>query len=177
MADSKTLLSQNEIDALIVFLKDHEGTQIGKVLDQGSIDKLVEIVQSYNNKGIILNKDSQVNMEDGIKAKITDATGKSIDVLAFEIILDLDSDLNVLLFCSDNAGNEKYPLFPETLSEKKFLTEGSNWGKAVAPRTLIELSKLFDIKCSPDALEKAKKLLAKVLYGDETKALPEYYLK
>ena len=177
MADSKTLLSQNEIDALIVFLKGHEGTQIGRVLDQGSIDKLVEIVQSYNNKGIILNKDSQVNMEESVKAKIIDRTGKNLDVLTCEIGLDLDEEQNVLLFCSGNAGNEKYPFFPETLCEKKFLTEGSSWGKAVAPKTLIELSELFDIKCSPDALEKASKLFAKAVYGDETKVLPEYYLR
>ena len=177
MADSKTLLSQNEIDALIVFLKDHEGTQIGKVLDQGSIDKLVEIVQSYNNKGIILNKDSKVNMEESVKANIIDRTGKNLDVLTCEIIIDLDADQNLLIFCSNSAGNEKYPLFPENLSEKKFVNEGSSWGKAVAPRTLIELSELFDIKCSADTLEEAGKLFAKAIYGDENRALPEYYLK
>ncbi len=61
MAENRTLLSQSEIDALVSFLQ-HDDTSkkttIGEVLDQSSIDKLVDLIRLNNDRGVFLDSDS-----------------------------------------------------------------------------------------------------------------------
>ena len=62
MAENRTLLSQSEIDALVSFLQQGSDTPepvaIGDVLDQSSIDKLVDIIRFNNSHGVMLNNDT-----------------------------------------------------------------------------------------------------------------------
>ena len=176
MAESKTLLSQNEIDALIFFLERHEDTQIGKVLDQNSIDKLVEIVRSYNSRGIVLQKNALLGMNGDNTAKVLTQNGVALEPANCELIVEIGEDQNVRIFCFETKQNGRYPLFPEAISTGSYVSKGSSWGKVVSPATLNKLSKLFDLKCSQETKEMVGKLFAKVVYGDENFDIPSYYV-
>ena len=80
MAENRALLSQSEIDALVSFLQ-HDGTtktsSIGEVLDQNSIDKLVDLIRANNDQGVFLDPDA-LNLG-AIEAPITAQNGTVLD--------------------------------------------------------------------------------------------------
>jgi len=177
MNESKTLLTQNEIDTLISFLQSRDETPIGSVLDQGSIDKLVEIIKFNNNNGIFFEKELSLDFSDESFVSITDEQGKTIDTENCAIVFNKADNGFVNIFCSDETAGKLIPLSPSCLSQRKFVKDDEKWGLTVSPRILIELSKLFNVKCDAETLSKAEKDFAKLVYGDENAAIAEYYLQ
>ena len=177
MNESKTLLTQNEIDTLISFLQSRNETPIGSVLDQGSIDKLVEIIKFNNNNGIFFEKEMSLDFSDESFVSITDDQGKIIDPDSCAITFSKADNGFVNIFCSEEATGKLIPLSPSCLSQKKFVKDDEKWGLTVSPHILISLSKLFNVKCDADTLSKAEKDFAKLVYGDENATIADYYLQ
>lgn len=177
MNESKTLLTQNEIDTLISFLQSRDETPIGSVLDQGSIDKLVEIIKFNNNNGIFFEKEMSLDFSDESFVSITDEQGQPIDTESYAIAFNKAGNGFINIFCTDEASGKVIPLSPSCLSQKKFVNDDEKWGLAVSPHILIGLSKLFNVKCDAATLSKAEKEFAKLVYGDENATIAEYYLQ
>ena len=62
-----------------------------------------------------------------------------------------------------------------SLSELSYVNDDARWGYAVSPGALVKLSRLFNINCSAELLQKAEKDFAKVVYGDENAKIADYY--
>ena len=179
MPENKTLLSQNEIDTLIKFLESHDSTPIGTVLPQGSIDKLVEIIKFNNKRGIFLGKDAPLDFSDAQPESIyiKDEGGNTVNTSVCALEHSIDADGIVKLFCIDNSTGAKYPIFPDSLVSMNYVSEGSSWGRAVPPRTLVKISRLFNITCDSETLDAAGKRFAEIVYGDSSAQVAQYYLE
>ena len=179
MPENKTLLSQNEIDTLIKFLESHDSTPIGSVLPQGSIDKLVEIIKFNNNRGIFLGKDSPLDLSEmqPESSSIKDGSGNTVDTSVCTLEHSIDENGTVKIFCYDKATDTRYPIFPDSLVSKNYVSDGSSWGRAISPRTLLKVSKLFNITCDSETLDAAGKRFAEIVYGDAGASVAQYYLE
>jgi len=178
MTESKALLTQNEIDTLINFLQSHTQSPIGSVLDQGSIDKLVEIIKFNNDKGVYFNKESAINLtgNDEPLAIIKDATGRILDAQSCSFICEKDADGFVNVVCLEKTTGTRVNISPSCINRKEFLEDDAKWGLAVSPHTLIRLSGIFGINCDADTLKNAEKDFAKLVYGDENAKIADCYM-
>ena len=176
MNENKTLLTQQEIDALINFLERHDDTPIGAVLDQSSIDKLIEIIKYNNSKGIFFGKG--VSLDYGLSdsnAVIKDPDGNEINVSGFILDYIKNPDGYISVFCADKNSGTRITLSPSCLSEHSYVKDDACWGYTVSPGTLLKLSRMFNVNCSAQLLQKAEKDFAKVVYGDENAKIADYY--
>ncbi len=178
MPENKTLLSQNEIDTLIKFLESHDSTPIGTVLPQGSIDKLVEIIKFNNKRGIFLGKDAPLDFSNAQPQAIfiKDENGAAVNTTSCALEYSVEDGI-VKIFCADNATGKKYPIFPDSLVSRTYVSEGDSWGRAISPRTLVKIADLFNITCSSETLDAAGKRFAEVVYGDVNARVAQYYLE
>lgn len=177
MTESKALLSQNEIDTLISFLQNHDETPIGSVLDQGSIDKLVEIIKFNNTKGIYFNKETSLDISSSEpKAILKAENGEELNPEKCHLDFEKAENGFIKIFCFEEDSSKRIFLSPSCLNKKDFVVDQAEWGLAVSPRTLIELSKLFNVNCASEILQKAEKDFAKLVYGDENAKIADYYM-
>ncbi|MBR4341479.1 MAG: hypothetical protein IKP88_02005 [Lachnospiraceae bacterium] len=176
--ENKTLLTQTEIDTLITFLENHDDTPIGAVLDQSSIDKLIEIIKYNNNKGIFFSKETSIDLTSQENAlQLKNSSGNILDPEACSIIYEKGEDGFAKIFCLDSTTNTLIKLTPSCLIQKDFIEDDSKWGFAVPPRTLLKLSRLFNIKCSADTLLNAERDFAEIMYGDRNAKIADFYMK
>ena len=171
MNDNRALLSQEEIDALVSFLKTKE--KIGnEVLDQASIDRLVEILTEakvsdgtvgggrfYGNAVLSVEKDIAVQREQC--------------TLLYE-----KDELNCAhIICENYVTGMRYEITPESLSQSCFVeSSGESWGFAVMP-ALFDLAALqLQVKYTAETFSKVCKDFAKVLFGSSKAELPNVYL-
>jgi len=174
--DNKTLLSQQEIDTLISFLQENRNVPIGTVLDQDSIDKLIETIKYNNANGIYFDKEfsSSIIAKDK-SAFINDSNGIALDIAGCSLVTETAENGFVRLYCLDNGTGLKYRISPACLSEGKYLEDDSEWGLAVSGHTLNEVAKLFSIPVAKEVIETANRNFAKLIFADENAALPAYY--
>ena len=178
MTESKALLTQNEIDTLINFLQSHTQSPIGSVLDQGSIDKLVEIIKFNNDKGVYFNKESAINLTENNEpaAIITDESGKVLEAHNCSFICEKDSDGFVNIICLEKTTGMRISISPSCINRNEYVKDDAKWGLAVSPHTLIRLSGVFGINFDADTLKAAEKDFAKLVYGDENAKIADCYM-
>lgn len=176
MIESKTLLTQNEIDTLVAFLQQNSDIPIGNVLDQASIDKLIDLVQYNNKNGIYFTKDitESVTITDE-RAFISDETGNAINTAECVLECEVAENGYFRIFCTSKASGKRYRLTPACLDNKRYIDDDSEWGYAVPSKLLAQLSQLFSIPCTKDTLSFAGKIFAKVMFGDENAQVPDYF--
>ncbi len=122
MFETNDILSQSEVDALISFLKNQSTNdfQSETVLDQKSIDKLIELIGKTSN------------LAAGAKTVVvTDAeTGAEVALDGAVISMEKDGNGFILIFVVKDG--KKYSVAPETLVERKYVAVGSPWGLAIS---------------------------------------------
>jgi hypothetical protein len=171
MTDNKALLSQEEIDALVSFLKKKD--KIGNdVLDQNSIDRLVEILNEtkanepavgggrfYGNAVLSVERDIAVQREQ------------------CTLLYEKDGRGYAHIVCENTVTGMRYEITPECLNQSCLVEgTGESWGYAIMP-VLFDLAAMqLQVKYSADVFSKVCGDYAKVLYGDENTALPNVYL-
>lgn len=174
--ENKTLLSQQEIDTLISFLQENRDVPIGSVLDQDSIDKLIETIKYNNANGIYFDKDFSSSIINRDKsAFINDNNGTALDVADCSLITETADNGFVRIYCLDNGTGLRYKLTPSCLSEGRFVDDDSEWGLAVSGSILKAIAKLFSVPVSEEVLNNANKNFAGLLFGDENAAVPAFY--
>ena len=172
MNDNRALLSQEEIDALVSFLKTKD--KIGnEVLDQASIDRLVEILTEakvneepvmgggrfYGNAVLSVEKDIAVQREQ------------------CTLLYEKDELNYAHIVCENYVTGMRYEITPECLSQSCFVeSSGERWGFAVMP-VLFDLAALqLQVKYTAETFSKVCKDYAKVLFGSSKAELPNVYL-
>ena len=174
MSDNKALLTQEEIDALVSFLKSKDKINLGDdVLDQSSIDCLVEML-------------TEVKVSEGTAVRGGRFYGNS--VLAVErdiavqkeqcvLLYEKDADGYVHIVCENRMTGKRYEITPECLNQSCLVeSAGENWGFAVMP-VLFDLAALqLQVKYTTEAFARVCGDYAKLLYGDEKAQLPNVYL-
>ncbi len=177
MGESKTLLSQNEIDALVLFLQGNKGTPIGEVLDQSSIDKLIELVKYNNRMGVYFGRSTE-----------------KLDMPAEGVLFNPDYDIAsqrencsiecepgengfIELFCVNSADGGRYRLTPACFENNRYIPDDSTaWGYAIEPKMFCKLANMFGVKYSTATYEFVCRNFAKVMYGNESAVIAGVYL-
>ena len=180
MAENRTLLSQDEIDALVSFLQNQqsdnsEAVSIGDVLDQSSIDKLVDIIRFNNNHGIFLNADTTAAALSAGNVDIIGPDGNAISKENCELICKLADNGMAELYCSDKNSSALYRIAPESLSQRKHVSEGKAWGRAVSPRHFNKVANLFRLDYSQDTYKAVCDRFAEVMYGGSGSDVAKMY--
>lgn len=171
MADNKALLSQEEIDALVDFLKTKE--KIGNdILDQASIDRLVEILtvaktdenapsygRFFGNAVLSVEKDIAVQREQ------------------CTLLYEKDGEGYVHVVCENYVTGARYEITPECLEQSGLVeSTGESWGFAIMP-VLFDLAAMkLQVKYSAEAFSKVCADYATLLFGNAGTVLPNIYL-
>lgn len=172
MVDNKTLLSQEEIDALVSFLKRKE--KIGNdVLDQASIDRLVEILTGakssddptvgrgrfFGNTVLSVEKDIAVQKEQ------------------CTLLYEKDEKNYVHVICENVVTGARYEITPECLNRSCLVENtGETWGYAIMP-VLFDLAAMqLQVKYSAEVFSKVCSDYAGLLFGKPNMELPNVYL-
>lgn len=171
MSDNKALLSQDEIDALVSFLKTKD--KIGnEVLDQTSIDRLVEILNEAKANEAAANSgrffgNSVLSVEKDI------AVQREQCVLLYE----KDTKNYVHIICENVVTGMRYEITPESLNQSCLVeSSGESWGFAVMP-VLFDLAAMqLQVKYSADVFSKVCADYAELLFGNPKVELPNVYL-
>ncbi len=175
MSDNKTLLSQGEIDALVAFLTNSEAAPIGTVLDQNSIDKLIDLVKYNNKRGLFIGENG--NNGDYSDAVVLD---KELDLEAqkqdYELVCSKNARDYVEVLCVSKNGGKTYKLTPACLIQNKRVeNDETEWGHAISPLHFNNLALLFGIKYSSETFRFVCENFAKVMYGYEDAEIPTLY--
>ena len=172
MSDNKALLSQDEIDALVSFLKKKE--KVGNdVLDQTSIDRLVEILNEakaneeaaagsgrfFGNSVLSVEKDIAVQREQCV------------------LLYEKDSKGYAYIVCENVVTGMRYEITPECLNQSCLVeSTGESWGYAVMP-VLFDLAAMkLQVKYSADVFSKVCYDYAELMFGNANTNLPNVYL-
>ena len=172
MIDNRTLLSQSEIDALVSFLKrkDKIGNQ---VLDQTSIDRLVEILSEAKANGDTPVSKSRfygnavLSVEEDIAVQREQCT----------LLYEKDEKNYVHIVCENVVTGARYEITPECLN-KSCLVEstGETWGYAVMP-VLFDLAAMqLQVKYTAEVFSRVCSDYAGLLFGKPNVELPNVYL-
>ncbi|MBO7336848.1 MAG: hypothetical protein J6U42_07935 [Lachnospiraceae bacterium] len=178
MAENRTLLSQSEIDALVSFLQQSEQTDqvaIGDVLDQSSIDKLVDIIRFNNNHGVFLNGDTTAAILSAGDVDITAPDGTVVDRSACELEYKISDTGMAEIYCLDTSSFTAYKISPDSLKQRKYVAEGTSWGRAVSPRHFNKVANLFRLEYSQETFNFVIRHFAEVMYGDPNADVSKIY--
>ena len=172
MSDNKALLSQEEIDALVSFLKKKD--KIGNnVLDQVSIDRLVEILNEAKSNGEASGRGSRFYGNAVLSVEQDIAVQREQCVLLYE----KDERKYVHIVCENTITGMRYEITPECLSQSCFVESmGESWGFAIMP-ALFDLAALqLQVKYTAEVFSEVCRDYAELLYGDAEAELPNVYL-
>ena len=171
MADSKTLLSQEEIDALVEFLKNKD--KIGsEILDQASIDRLVEVLTEAKS-------DEKTPFSGRFFGSTVLSVEKDVAVQREQCMLlyEKDTEGYVHVVYENSVTGMRYEITPECL-ERSGLVEstGERWGFAIMP-VLFDLAAMkLQVKYSAETFSKVCADYATLLFGTAGAVLPNAYL-
>lgn len=172
MSDNKALLSQDEIDALVSFLKTKD--KIGNdVLDQTSIDRLVEILNEakaneeaaagngrfFGNSVLAVEKDIAIQREQ------------------CALLYEKDSKNYAHIICENVVTGMRYEITPECLNQSCLVeSTGESWGFAIMP-VLFDLAAMqLQVKYTAEVFSKVCGDYAELLFGSKNVELPNAYL-
>lgn len=172
MSDNKALLSQEEIDALVGFLKRKD--KIGnEVLDQTSIDRLVEILKEAKVNGEAAANNGRFFGNAVLSVEKDIAVQREQCTLLYE----KDERNFVHIVCENVVTGMRYEITPECLN-KSCLVEstGETWGYAIMP-VLFDLAAMqLQVKYTAEVFSKVCTDYAGLLYGKPNVELPNVYL-
>ncbi|MDE7327421.1 MAG: hypothetical protein K2N63_14310 [Lachnospiraceae bacterium] len=177
MNQNMALLSQTEIDTLLDFL---QKSKVGEeVMDQGSIDRLINLLQTDQKREIKFDTDvPQVHSDDGqpllLLEGLSSAKEQSLCVLECQV----DAQTQFLhIFCRDESKDKEYEITPACISEMRFSqNDKSSWGYAIPPVTFDHIASLMMIKYTKSVFDKVCHIFAQRMFGGEWTEIPELYM-
>lgn len=157
-----SLLSQEEIDSLVSYLKGNTKTVESKVLNQESIDKLIMMMQTF--RGTTTEKKN-------VRAIKTVLSGDK----TWELQILVNENTNYIeLYATEGSRQEK--ITPESFLNGCFLDDDSQWGFSISPTIFCNVASLYGIRFTKETYEQVVRQFAKVNYGTSDYAVPAFYL-
>lgn len=173
--ESKALLTQKEIDALIKFLRENNHTIQNTTLTQNSIDKLVKFFQSPGDLSIRFKFDCSSGSKSD--EEILKALIQPDDISSYELIYRQEGDSNYIhLYAHHAEKNDSILITPKCLELLKLVEDHSEWGACIEPILFDKAAKIFNLSYTKDTYDQICKLFAKNRYGDENAFIPYIYL-
>ncbi len=174
MSESKALLSQDEIDALVSFLKESKDIPDGAVLDQKSIDKLIGLIQ-LNGAYTLPHTPEGTSMPELVI--IDENTKQKLDLANCELCVDFADNGYINVYIKSDGSDTRYFIGPDTIKNFEYNPNATAaWGYALAPSLFMQAAHLFKVQYSNATLETVKKQYAKIMYGNENAEIPSYFL-
>lgn len=160
-----TLLSQDEIDALVSFLTEKDVAVDSGVLSQESIDRLVSLLSSADR-----NLFGKEVVSDNVEAVVDKDVIKGLEMLC-----NIKED-TVLLSIYVVCNGEKIELNPMCLEYGEVVESASVWGKAIVPAMFCRISALFELEYTKETYKRVVERFAEVMYGDKDAGIASVYL-
>lgn len=157
-----SLLSQEEIDSLVSYLKGNTKTVESKVLNQESIDKLIMMMHTF--RGTTTEKK---NVR-AIKAVLSEDKTWELQILVNENTNYME------LYATEGSRQEK--ITPESFLNGCFLDDDSQWGFSISPTIFCNVASLYGIRFTKETYEQVIRQFAKVNYGTSDYEIPAFYL-
>lgn len=171
MADNKALLSQEEIDALVSFLKTKE--KIGnEILDQASIDRLVEILTEAKT-------DESVASSGRFNGSVVLSLEKDIAVQREQCTLLYEKDAAgyAHVVCENYVTGTRYEITPDSLEQSGLIeSTGGEWGYGIMPVLFDLVAIKLQVKYSAETFARVCGDYATLLFGSAGATLPNIYL-
>lgn len=173
MNENMSLLSQNEVDTLISFMREKQGDEInGSVLSQNSVDKLISLLENVSSKdGIRLNSSA-------ITAGTTSiiAAGKSLQKGKYDLTFKCDDKGQIMLYACSEEGDDPVAITPQTVTEHPNAKAPKTWGCCIMPAAFVQVARELGISYSEETLEEVKRIFAEKMYGSPDSPIPTVYL-
>lgn len=157
-----SLLSQEEIDSLVAYLKGNTRTLESKVLNQESIDKLILMMQTF--RGTTKEAKNVRAIKDVLSEEKTWVLQISVD----------EKTGYMELFATEGSRQEK--ITPESFLNGCFLDDDSQWGLSISPTIFCNVASLYGIRFTKETYEQVVRQFAKVNYGTPDYSVPSFYL-
>ena len=181
MSENMALLSQNEIDALVKFLLEKQNIKSGVVLDQGSIDRLVNVLQdkTFIQKMGSVTEEPMQNATTKTVAQLLLLEGEQ-DIVAqqtnYELIFECDAEGMIQVVCQSKLSTKRHVITPSCLEQSRYTEEESVWGKTISPIVFDTISGMLHIRYSKDTFLRVCDRFAEVVYGNKNAEIPSFYM-
>lgn len=175
------LLSQNEIDALVKFLLEKQNIKSGVVLDQGSIDRLVNVLQdkTFIQKMGGVTEEPMQNATTKAVAQLLLLEGEQ-DIVAqqanYELIFECDAEGMIQVVCQSRLSAKRHVITPSCLEQSRYIEEESIWGKTISPIVFDTISGMLHIRYSKETFLRVCDCFAEVVYGNKNAEIPSFYM-
>lgn len=163
-----SLLTQVEIDTLIDFLTEQkEGGVESSVLNQKSIDKLIELLRLNE----IRRKRDALKSTGEVAGALSDLIiiRQGEDVCELKVLVEEDC---VKLVVSNAGNGQQMEITPELLNTG----DGDSWGRCISPIIVSKLARVLGVKYTTQTYEAVCSRYAQCLFGDASHKLPYIYL-
>ncbi len=175
MSENMSLLSQNEVDTLINFVKENQGAEInGTTLTQDSVDKLITLLENAKKVSSDTPKFNKSAVSTGASSFI--AAKQDIDADKYELTYKCDTKGQVMLYACNVDTNSTISISPQFVVDNPNLTAPSTWGVCIIPVAFDRIAKELGMNYSDATMDSVKKLFAEKMYGDPNIAIPNIYL-
>lgn len=161
-----SLLSQEEIDILIKFLKENCDVVESEVLNQESIDKLILMMKGFS-------KDQHLKSQQeagDVRAVGTVLNGANVWYLEFEE----NATGFMELYATD--GEIREAITPRGYSCACFTQDNSQWGYAISPSLFLEVAKCYGLKFSKEVYQSVCERFALKNFGDTSYNVSDFFL-
>lgn len=165
-----SLLNQGEIDTLVGFLLSQSDSVGSSVLNQDSIDRLIQLIQYDNRRRRQEAFITYGDLEGGLKDAVT--IRQSEGELC-EILLERDdADGNIHIMVKSTVSGQSMEITPSTINEE----DGDIWGRSLSPVLFCRIALALDTKYTAATYESVCKAFAENVFGDEGHKIPFLYL-
>lgn len=168
--DSFSLLNQLEIDTLVKFLTDKKNTVDSDVMSQNSIDKLINLIQTDQDR-LALNIAFAYSDVDVTTWSHLDFRKSPDDVCELRFSRDEEKGY-VSLSIYNATTDETTPLSPDNFDEH----DTKEWGLSIPPTIVCQIASMLAIKFTQETYDTICKAYAEQNYHNENHKLPEILL-
>ena len=175
------LLSQNEIDALVKFLLEKQNMKSGVVLDQGSIDRLVNVLQdkTFIQKMGVAEEPMQIMATKKVTQLLL-LEGEqdfAVQQTNYELLFECNVDGMVQVVCQSRLSAKRHIITPNCLEQSRYAEEEeSTWGKTISPLIFDTISGMLQIRYSKETFLRVCDRFAEVVYGNKNAEIPSFYM-
>ena len=161
-----SLLSQEEIDTLIKFLRETSDSFGTEVLSQDSIDKLIAMMRGYGKK-LAANQRAL----ESVRAVSSVLDRNSTWTLEFE-----ENAANGFMEIFATDGTHKEFITPKGYSCGCFVGDDSSWGYTVSPVLFTEIAKVYGLKFSKDVYNNVCQRFLEKNFGDTMYDVDDFFM-
>ena len=180
MSENMALLSQNEIDALVKFLLEKQNIKSGVVLDQGSIDRLVNVLQdkTFIQKMGVAEEPMQITTPKKV-AQLLLLEGEqdfAVQQTNYELLFECNADGMIQVVCQSRLSAKRHIITPACVEQSRYSEEESTWGKTISPMVFDMISGMLQIRYSKETFLRVCDRFAEVVYGNKNAEIPAFYM-